>query len=171
VRITRVVNGTSARERVKNPKGEYFPGDWSITPTTAGTPVQIYIAAVETNGSLKQQPVKEFRVKNLPAPVAKLGGKMTGKIDRAALLAETGITATLPDADFYIVYKITGFSILYTDNTGDHFAESTNWQFTSDQRSLLNRLTRGKTVIVTNIKAVGPDNKIHEIPSITLQII
>jgi gliding motility-associated protein GldM len=170
VRITRVVNGTSARERIRNPRGELFPGDWSITPTTAGKPVQIHIAAQEANGSLKTYPPKEFRVKNLPAPIAKLGGKISGRIDRAALLAEKGIVASLPDADFYIVYNVVGFSILYTDNTGDHFAESTNWQFTQQQRDLLNRLTRGKTLVVTNIKAVGPDKKIHELPAITLQI-
>ncbi|MBN1107671.1 MAG: gliding motility protein GldM [Bacteroidales bacterium] len=170
VRITKVVNGTSKRERVKNPKGENFPGDWSITPTTAGQNVQIHIAAQEANGSLKSYPPREFRVKNLPAPIARLGGKVSGRIDRAALLAEKGIVAILPDADFYIVYNVVGFSVLYTDNTGDHFSESTNWQFTQQQRDLLNRLTRGKTLVVTNIKAVGPDKKIHELPAITLQI-
>jgi gliding motility-associated protein GldM len=170
VRITKVVNGTSAREKVKNPKGENFPGDFSITPTTVGTPVQIFIAAQEANGSLKSYPPREFRVKNLPAPIAMCGGKIGGKIDRNTLLAQKGVNATLPDADFYIVYNITGFSILYTDNTGDHFEESTNWQFTTRQRDLLNRLSRGKTLIITNIKAVGPDKKVHDLPAITLQI-
>jgi hypothetical protein len=81
------------------------------------------------------------------------------------------VTASLPDADFYIVYNVTGFSVLYVDNTGDHFAESNNWQFTSQQRDLLNRLTRGKTLTITNIKAMGPDKKVHDLPAIFLQII
>jgi gliding motility-associated protein GldM len=76
IRITKVVNGVSAKEKVKNPKGENFPGDWSITPTTPGQVVQIYTAAVEPDGSLKSQPFREFRCKPLPAPIAMCGGKI-----------------------------------------------------------------------------------------------
>jgi gliding motility-associated protein GldM len=171
IRISKVVNGVSAKEKVKNPKGENFPGDWSITPQTPGQLVQIYTATVEPDGSLKPQPAREFRCKPLPAPIAMCGGKISGKIERTTLIAQKGVTATLPDADFYIVYNVTGFSILYTDNTGDHFEESPNWQFTQKQKDLLNRLTRGKTLTITNIKAMGPDKKVHELPAISLQII
>ncbi|MCU0457260.1 MAG: hypothetical protein MUE74_13255, partial [Bacteroidales bacterium] len=171
IRITRVVNGASARERVKNPKGEYFPGEWSITPQTPGQPVQIYTATVEPDGSMKSQPAREFRCKSLPAPIAMCGGKISGKIERQTLLAQKGVIATLPDADFYIVYNIIGFSVLYTDNTGDHFEEGTGWQFTQRQRDLMNRLTRGKTFTITNIKAQGPDKKVHDLPAISLQVI
>ncbi len=171
IRITKVVNGVSARERVKNPKGEYFPGEWSITPQTAGQTVQIYTATVEPDGTMKSQPAREFRCKALPAPIAMCGGKISGKIERQTLLAQKGVIATLPDADFYIVYNIIGFSVLYTDNTGDHFEESTGWQFTQKQRDLMNRLTRGKTFTITNIKAQGPDKKVHDLPAISLQVI
>ncbi len=171
IRITKVVNGVSAKTKVKNPKGENFPGEWAITPTTANQMIQIYTAAVEPDGSLKNQPAREFRCKPLPQPVAVCGGKSSGKIDRATLLAQKGVNAILPDADFYIVYNVTGFSVLYTDNTGDHIEECEGWQFNARQRDLLNRLTRGKNLTIINIKAMGPDKRNQDLPPIVLQII
>ncbi len=166
----KVTNGSFNTEKVKNPKGEDFRGNWAVIPEAAGKNVQIAVFT-EDAGKSTQKGMIEFRVKNLPDPIAQLAGKNTGSIEKNTLLAQRGIIATLPDADFYIIYNVTGFSVFYTDNLGDHNEESSSWQFTDKQKELLQRLTRGKTLIITNIKAVGPDKKIRDLPSITLKIV
>jgi gliding motility-associated protein GldM len=165
----KVINGTYSTEKVKNPKGEYFRGNWAVNPEAPNKNVQILVSA-DVNGKTTSYPPIEFRVKKLPDPVAQLGGKTTGTIDRSTLLAQRGITATLPDADFYILYNITGFSVFYTDNMGDHSESCEGWQFTETQKTVLNRLTRGRTLFITNIKAIGPDKIARELPTITLKI-
>jgi gliding motility-associated protein GldM len=166
----KVINGTYSTEKVKNPKGEYFRGNWAVNPEAPNKNVQILVSA-DVNGKTTSYPPIEFRVKKLPDPVAQLGGKTTGTIDKSTLMAQRGITATLPDADFYILYNITGFSVFYTDNMGDHSEPCEGWQFTETQKTVLNRLTRGRTLFITNIKAIGPDKITRELPTITLKII
>ncbi len=165
----RVVNGTYSTEKVKNPKGENFPGIGAVIPDAAGKNVQIMISA-DVNGKTNTYPPKEFRVKNLPDPVAQCAGKNTGSVDRNTLLAQRGVTAILPDADFYVIYNVLGFSVFYTDNMGDHSEPCEGWQFTERQKTLLGRLTRGKTLFITNIRATGPDKKMRELGTITLRI-
>jgi hypothetical protein len=158
----------SSTEKVTNPKGEDFPGNWAVTPQAAGT-LQILVST-EVDGKVANYPAKEFRVKNLPDPIAQLAGKTTGLIDKNTLMAQRGITAILPESDFYIVYTVKGFSVFYTDNMGDQTEPAEGWQFTERQKTVLNRLTRGRTLFITNITAVGPDKKSRQLPPISLKI-
>jgi gliding motility-associated protein GldM len=168
IRIKVPSNGTWSTDKVKNPKGENFPGNWAIIPQAAGT-LQILVST-EVDGKVANYPAKEFRVKNLPDPIAQLAGKTTGLIDKNTLMAQRGITAILPESDFYIVYTVTGFSVFYTDNMGDQTEPAEGWQFTERQKTVLNRLTRGRTLFITNITAVGPDKKSRQLPPISLKI-
>jgi gliding motility-associated protein GldM len=169
IKVKVLANGTYTTEKVKNPKGENFPGIGAVIPDAPNKNVQIQVSA-DINGKTNTYPIKEFRVKKLPDPVAQLGGKTTGTIDMASLRIQKGITAVLPESDFYILYNVTGFSVFYTDNMGDQNEACEGWQFTDRQRTVLNRLTRGRTLFIMNIKAVGPDKIVRELPAISLKI-
>jgi gliding motility-associated protein GldM len=166
----RVVNGTFTTERVKRPGGEYFRGNWAIKPTAAGQNVQIIVTATDPSGKTTQYPPYEFRVKPLPKPEARFAGMNGGTISRNTAAAQQGVFAVLPDFDFDLTYRVTGFSILYTDRMGDFEQQSTGSSLTTQQRDLLNRITRGKYLTIKDIKAVGPDNRTVDLSPMLFKI-
>jgi len=165
----RVVNGSFSTQRVKNPKGVYFRGNWSVEPTEVGKNVQIIVSA-DVSGKQVTYPPYEFRVKPLPPPVAVFAGKSTGSIPKNTAAAQTGVYAFLPDFDFDLVYKVTGFTVLYTDNRGDFEEPSSGSALTARQKDLISRLTRGKNLFIKDIKAVGPDGRTLDLNPIILKI-
>jgi len=166
----RVVNGTFTTERVRRTGGQFFRGNWAVKPAAAGQNVQIIVSATEPTGKSTQYPPYEFRVKPLPKPEARFAGKNGGQITRNTAVAQQGVFAVLPDFDFDLTYKITAFSILYTDRMGDFEEPSAGSSLTSRQKDLLGRLTRGKYLTIKDIKAVGPDNRTVDLSPMLFQI-
>ncbi|HUX97534.1 MAG TPA: gliding motility protein GldM [Bacteroidales bacterium] len=165
----RVVNGTFSTEKVKNSSGVPFKGAWSVKPTAVGQNVQIIVTA-DMNGKPLQFAPYEFRVKPIPPPIAIFAQKSTGSVPRATAAAQVGVFAILPDFDFDLQYQVTGFSVLYSERGNDYEEPSTNSNLTVKQRELINRLTRGKNLIIKDIKALGPDGKTKELSPIILKI-
>ena len=166
----RVVNGSFSQKRVKNSKGEYFRGNWAVNPEQVGKNVQVVVTA-EINGRPTTFDPYEFRVKRLPDPVARFANKSSGEISKADALAQTGVFATLgEDFDFELIYTVTGFTVSYSDRLGDRQKDSDNWKLTSDQKDILNSITRGKDLTIKNIKAIGPDGLTRELNAIVLKI-
>ena len=165
----KVVNGTFTTDKVKNSKGVNFTGSWSVKPNAVGQNVQVIVTA-DMNGKPMQYPPYEFRVKPLPTPTAVFGGKSIGSIPRATAAAQQGVFAIMPDFDFDLRYQVTGFTVLYNDKGNDYEEPSTNSNLTQKQKDLIGRLTRGKSLIIKDIKALGPDGKIKELQPVLLKI-
>jgi gliding motility-associated protein GldM len=165
----RVVNGTFSTEKVKNSKGENFKGAWAVKPNAVGQNVQVIVTA-DINGKPVQYAPYDFRVKRIPDPVAIFGGKSTGSISRADALAQQGVFAIMPDFDFELNYTVTGFTVFYTDKGMDIEEACTGSNLTPKQKQALNGLTRGKNLMIKDIKAVGPDNKTRDLNAIILKI-
>jgi len=165
----RVVNGTFSTEKVKNSKQQNFKGAWAVKPNAVGQNVQVIVTA-DINGKPVQYAPYEFRVKSIPPPVAIFGNKSTGSIPRATAAAQQGVFAVLPDFDFDLQYTVTGFTVLYSDKGSDFEESSTNSNLTPKQKGLIERLTRGKNLIIKDIKALGPDGKTKELQPIILKI-
>lgn len=164
------VNGTMSTQKVKNSKGEFFRGNWSIVPTRSGQNVQIIVSAKDASGKATRYPPIEFRVKPVPPPVAIFAGKNTGNITKNTAAAQTGVYATQPDFEFDLFYKVTSFTVLYTDNRGDFEELSTSNALTSQQKNLIGRLTRGRNLIIKDIKALAPDGRSMDLNPIILKI-
>jgi gliding motility-associated protein GldM len=165
----RVDNGRLTTEKVKNSKQEYFKGSWAVKPDAVGKDVLVVVTA-EINGKPVQYAPYPFRVKPIPNPIAVFGGKSTGTISRATAAAQQGVFAIQPDFDFDLQYQVTGFTVLYSDKGADYEAESTASSLTSKQKDLIGRLTRGKNLIIKDIKALGPDGKTKELLPVILKI-
>ena len=164
-----VVNGSFTTDKVKNSKGVNFKGTWSVKPNAVGQNVQIIVIA-DVNGKPMQYPPYEFRVKPIPTPIAVFGGKSTGTIPRATAAAQQGVFAIMPDFDFDLRYQVTGFTVLFNDKGNDYEEPSTTSNLTQKQKDLINRLTRGKNLIIKDIKALGPDGKTKELQPVLLKI-
>jgi gliding motility-associated protein GldM len=165
----RVVNGTMTTEKVKNSKGENFKGTWAVIPNAVGQNVQVIVTA-DINGKPVQYPPYDSRVKPIPPPIAVFGGKSTGSIARATAAAQQGVFAILPDFDYDLQYQITGYSVLFSDKGNDYEEICTGSNLTAKQKDLISRLTRGKNLIIKDIKALGPDGKTKDLQPILLKI-
>jgi gliding motility-associated protein GldM len=165
----KVVNGSFSTEKVKKSGGEYFKGAWAVKPNAVGQNVQVIVTA-DINGKPVQYAPYDFRVKSIPLPVAIFANKSTGTVPRATAAAQQGVFAILPDFDFDLQYTITGFTVLYSDKGSDFEESSTNSNLTAKQKDLIGRLTRGKNLIIKDIKALGPDGRTKELQPVILKI-
>ena len=165
----KVVNGSFSTEKVKKSGGEYFKGAWAVKPNAVGQNVQVIVTA-DINGKPVQYAPYDFRVKSIPLPVAIFANKSTGTVPRATAAAQQGVFAILPDFDFDLQYTITGFTVLYSDKGSDFEESSSNSNLTAKQKDLIGRLTRGKNLIIKDIKALGPDGRTKELQPVILKI-
>jgi gliding motility-associated protein GldM len=166
----RVVNGTVTTQKVKNSKGENFRGNWAVNPTTVGQNVQVIVSVTDASNKGTTYAPIEFRVKPVPAPIASFGGKSTGNIAKNTAAAQTGVYASLPDFEFDLVYKITSFTVLYTDSRGDFEEPSSSNALTQKQRDIITKLVRGKNLFLKDIKCLAPDGRTLDLSPIILKI-
>jgi hypothetical protein len=154
-------NGTINKGKLKNTKGEFFPGDWKALPASEaiGQIGQIIVSA-EINGRVQQFPARDFRIKAIPKPVATFANKSgEAKITKDEILAQQAVFANLEGFDFDLRYNVTEFSISINDKGFDFTAKSPNNRITPEQKALLQRLTRGKKLFIEGVQAVGPDKR------------
>jgi gliding motility-associated protein GldM len=168
IRVT-MKNGTIEKGKVKNSKGEFFPGEWKASPQIIGQNAQVLVSA-DVNGKQMTFPPYEFRVRSIPDPVAKFANKTTGSIDKNIALAQQGLFAVLENFDFDLAYNVTEFTITINDKGFDYEKASTSNRITPEQKDLINRLTRGKNLTIVGIKAIGPDKKTRDLPAVVLKI-
>ena len=136
-------------------------GVWIIKPSDNAKSVTISVSA-ELDGRMQQMGNKEYRVKALPKPGAyfKSGeNEYNGEkaIPRSALLnaGATVIASYGPDGLLDLPFQISGFRA----NINGVYLESRGNKFTREQLDRLGKLKPGNSVIITDIRAKGPDGK------------
>ncbi|MFO7843742.1 MAG: gliding motility protein GldM [Bacteroidales bacterium] len=155
---------TNARIR-KRSDGEYI-----VNPTRPGN--SIVSVQAEIDGVMKNMGTAQFRVKPLPDPVVKVAGKQGGKIAKNVLAAQAGVFAEMENFDFDLEFKIIEFTVSTTDRGGFFIGEkSENNVFTQAQLDLINNLRRNSRINIEDVKAVGPDGKVRNLPPIVFEII
>jgi len=156
-------------------KGNIQPsrGGWVVKPLKGpeGEVVTVKVYAnIENNqrfmGSM------DFRVKDVPDPVAEIRGRTQGGITLTELTRAKGVEAELKNFDFDLDFTVTDFTVSAVLSGGfTKSAKSTNNEFTPGQLEILSQLTPGKTLTVTDIKAIGPDGKSRVLNSIVFKIL
>jgi hypothetical protein len=111
-----------------------------------------------------------FRVENIPDPIAKFAQKNDGQVTKAEALAQPGVFAVLENFLFDLTYTVTGFTMTINQRGFDRTATSTNNRVTAEQRALIDALSRGEKLYITNIKAIGPDQRTRPLPPVILTI-
>jgi gliding motility-associated protein GldM len=100
----------------------------------------------------------DFRVKEVPPPVATISGKNGGNLKKEDLLAEDGIFAELKDFDFDLKFKITQFEVNISGTYVKTFPAKDN-KFTSEQKDQFSKLSVGSLIYIDNIMAKGDDGQ------------
>ena len=146
-------------------------GIWVIKPGDNAKSVTISVSA-ELDGRMQPMGSKEYRVKALPKPGAyfKSGEKeySDGNISRGALLntSATVIASYGPDGLLDLPYQITSFKV----NINGVLTEARGNKFTRDQLDRLGKLKMGAIVVITDIRAKGPDGKETRLSPIPLSL-
>ena len=146
-------------------------GLWIIKPGDGAKSVTISVTA-ELDGRMQPMGSKEYRVKALPKPGAyfKSGENeySDGNISRGALLnnSATVIASYGPDGLLDLPFQITSFKV----NINGVLTEARGNKFTRDQLDRLSKLKMGAIVVITDIRAKGPDGKETRLSPIPLSL-
>ncbi len=146
---------------------------WIVRPATGpeGEVVTVKVYAnIENNSRFMGS--MDFRVKDVPDPVAEIRGRSQGAISLTDLTRASGVDAELKNFDFDLDFTVTEFTVSAVLSGGFTKSEkSTNNKFTPAQLGIITQLTPGKNLTVTDIKAIGPDGKSRMLNSIVLKIL
>jgi len=144
-------------------------GGYTVKVTKPGT-TTVNVSA-KMDGGTKSMGSKEFRVKRVPDPVAKVAGQKGGGIAATLLKAAKRVDPVMENFDFDLKFQITGFVV--STKTKDGFTidkPSTSERITSEQKSLLEGVKKGQKVYFEEIKAKGPDGSIRELGTLMFKV-
>lgn len=139
-------------------------------PSFAGRKAELIVTA-EIDGKRQRVGTTEFRIKRVPDPIAKIGGKSSGSIKKTVLMAQENVAADMgPDFDFDLKFNVTEFSIATIKNGYYVDATSKTGRITEEQRELIRGIPLGGKLFIENVRAVGPGNDVRQLQSITLKL-
>jgi gliding motility-associated protein GldM len=114
----------------------------------------------------------KFRVRTIPKPIAIVGPYESGSnVPAGAFKAQAGVGAFVKDFPFELQYRVTKFTI--SADTDDGYiddAECTGNMWSSKAVTLINNLKSGRTVMIDDIWAMGPDGRNQHLPSLVYYI-
>jgi len=144
---------------------------WIIKPGDGSKSVTVSVSA-ELEGKVQQMGSQTYRVKALPKPGAYFKSGETeysdGFISRGALLNSAGavIASYGPDGLLDLPFKITSFKV----NINGVLTEAKGDKFTKQQLDQLGKLKKGAIVVITDVRAKGPDGKDTRLSPIPLTL-
>jgi gliding motility-associated protein GldM len=151
---------------VTNARKKRVRNSYIINPRRPGNCwVQVY---ADMGEGRKLMGKKEFRVKKVPNPVAKIAGKTGGAITKQMLLAQIGVAAEMENFDFDLKFTITEFTVSTTIQGFLQEASSKSYKLTQQQKNIIQNMSRGQRVYIQDIKAVGPDGSTRDLSTIAL---
>ena len=143
-------------------------GKFTAKPTTPTD--ECWITVTDVNG--KVQGRSKFRVRNIPKPVGQVGPYESGSnVSAAAFRAQAGVAAYSPNFPFELTYRVTSFTISADSDDGyivDAACTGNTWS--QEAQRILNDLKSNKTVMIDEIRAVGPDGVTKKLPSLVYYI-
>lgn len=144
--------------------------NWVVIPRRQGN--CIISVSAELDGKWSPVGTKLFRVKMVPDPYATVGGMRSGVISKSALLAQSGVVASMPDDfDFDLTFTVREYTVLTVGSGGFvRDVSVTGNAFTEEVRSFINSLSRGARVYIQDIRAVGPDGSVRPLSTIDLKL-
>ncbi|MDR0713807.1 MAG: hypothetical protein LBF89_06075 [Bacteroidales bacterium] len=144
------------------------PG-WIARPLRPGTEALVTVDA-NIDGQTKRMGAQSYRVKTVPNPVAKVAGKIGGRIDKATLAAQMVVQAEMENFDFDLKFRVTEFSVSAVVKGFTQTKPTKGTNISADQKALINGLSKGSKVYFEDIKVVGPDGSTRELPAVAFTI-
>ncbi len=142
-----------------------------IVQPEAGTNSCDITVFATVDGVKRNMGTKNFRIKQVPAPLPRVGGITGRTVAKNELAAALGVVAEMPkDFDFDMKFTVTNFTLAATIRGFNQEESSKNQMFTDGQKRILSNLTSGSVVSIINIKAVGPKGDSRELNDLVIKI-
>jgi gliding motility-associated protein GldM len=130
------------------------PGQYVVDCKVLGT------ATVSASDGKNSQKVL-IPIKRVPNPLATVGGKAGGPIAANVFRVQRGVAAELKDFVFEgVKYDVLSFTLICTgkgfEESGFGIAEVNGAYFSAEAVTLLKRCQAGSTVVIDEIKVIGP---------------
>ena len=164
--VTAGIRATISNGRIEQRGGEFFAYPSDLDPNGVRTKIEVFAMV---SGQERLMGSMSFRVKEVPPPIAEIGGKSQGTIRKEELLAEMGIFAEAKDFDFDLKYTVTQFNVSIQGTYAKDYPSSSN-MFTEDQKREFRQLTPGSSFYINNIKAKGDNGIVKDLAPIVLKI-
>jgi gliding motility-associated protein GldM len=113
-----------------------------------------------------------FRVRQMPEPVATIGGKKSGDyVNAGTLAAQSGVGAFIENFPLNLKYSVTKFKVVGADANGDIItANCQGNSFNNQAKDIIKNLRSGDIITFEDIYCVGPDGKSRKLPSLLYNI-
>ena len=147
-------------------------GKYGVQVTKPGR-IMANIIAKKAGGGTETVGSMEVRVKFIPDPIAKVGGKPGGFLPASQLKAQIGVVAVLENFDFEARFRVTSFSYSALPKRGDLIGpyNQKGASFTDRNiREAISRAKAGDKIFIDEIKAVGPDGRTRSLNSVILTL-
>lgn len=142
----------------------------NVPGSMVGKEVSITVSGVN-NGKTVNLGAPKFRVKAIPAPIAKVGGYGGGDIASVQLKSESEIEADLDDFPFDVKFRILRFELTVIKPRSDAITISgQGGNFTGAVRNAINAVSPGTTVIFSDIVSQGPDGRQKVLPQLVFKV-
>ncbi|MES2592266.1 MAG: gliding motility protein GldM [Bacteroidota bacterium] len=136
-----------------------------------GKLVDINVTAAMENGEKRNMGTMTFRVKRIPEPSTRIGKIIkSGKMTKNEFQVERGIFADYDSFEFNVICKVLSFEMVYPSRGLQLSISTLGNQITEEMHNVYKKLSKNEKVRFENIKAKGPDGKIVDLSSITLQV-
>lgn len=146
--------------KITGEKGQYI-----INPKRTG----VLTLVVKAKGVTMLEAM--FRVKALPDPAVMVNSQQGGYIDKDVLAAQEEIMAFMSNIDFDLKFTIQSFVVSTADRNGYMIQISSDSnKLTEQQKELIKNLKKGQRVNFEDVKAMGPDGSIRDLPPIVFEI-
>ncbi|MBX9781817.1 MAG: gliding motility protein GldM [Chitinophagaceae bacterium] len=143
------------------------PGRYIVNPSTPGSAVVTVNAGGKTSSF-------NFRVKTVPDPTPMVGQSNGGRIPASVFKAQQGIRADLKDFVFEgVTFTVTGYTMVCV---GAGFPEGAGVQpgvqgnSFGPVQNLLQKCRPGTTVVIDEIKAVGPGGNTRKLQAMAFNL-
>lgn len=154
--------------RIEKSGEDYFAYPSKLDALGKNTSISVI---ANMNGVKRPMGSMVFRVKEVPPPLATIGGINGGTLRKEDLLAEDGIFAELKDFDFDLKFKITQFDVTFSGATGYvKTYKATGNRFSTDQKDQFGKLMQGSLIFIDNIMAKGDDGTTRPLAPISFKI-
>jgi gliding motility-associated protein GldM len=147
-------------------------GEYVVKPGSQGDKATVSVFA-EIDGVSKLMTRMDFRVFDLPTPIAKITGSRNGQANLRVsdLVGLQIVEAEAEDFLFEVDFQVTEFSMGFTDASGIWGSKKSDGnKFTGEMKSLFRSMRTGSRITLQDIKAIGPDGKVRPLSPINITV-
>jgi gliding motility-associated protein GldM len=144
--------------------------DWIVSGIPQNTREATITVNAVFSGKTKNMGSYVARLKRVPDPIARIGGKGEGVISKSILLASPILIAEMPVGfDFDLKYVVTSYNFV-TDITGELYEEKCQGnRLSPNMVRLITNAKKNKRIWLENLTVKGPDGE-RAISGINLKI-